>query len=261
MTNGVLECMKMKKTENSYSVYIHTFPNGKQYVGITMTEPARRWNGGSGYRKQPKIMNAIKKYGWENIHHEIVATGLSQKEAEEMEIRLIRDMNTIKNGYNVDNGGNASGTHTEETRTKISRGNKGKKKPPITEERRKMISEKNAGQGNPFYGKHHTAKTKEEHAEFMKGNDYFKGHHHTDEYKRAKSEQMAEKYKDGKNPRCKPVLRIGEDVKEYAGVRLAAREEGVKYSALFTAITKQRELNGFLWRYKNGQKELLPRKV
>ena len=32
---------------NTYSVYLHIFPNGKVYVGITKFKPEYRWNNGN----------------------------------------------------------------------------------------------------------------------------------------------------------------------------------------------------------------------
>ena len=57
-----------------YKVYKHTFPNGKIYIGITSKKNVkRRWgNGGSGYKDQTYMRNAINKYGWENVKHEIL---------------------------------------------------------------------------------------------------------------------------------------------------------------------------------------------
>lgn len=91
-----------------YVVYKHTFPNDKIYIGITKKNPIYRWNKGKGYFTQPKIYNAILKYGWDNIKHEILFDGLSQKEAEQKEIELIKFYNSIENGYNVSTGGEYS---------------------------------------------------------------------------------------------------------------------------------------------------------
>ena len=237
--------------ENSYSVYIHTFPNGKRYIGMTMMDPKKRWNGGSGYRKQPKVMNAIRHFGWENISHEVVASGLSREAAEEMEVHLIAEMDAIRSGYNIDHGGPTKGTHSEETRKKISDGNKGKKKPPVPESVRMAQSQRFMGEKNPFFGRRHKQETKDKHSRFMAGNDYFKGKHHSEEFKRMKSGQMAEKYKDGKNPRCKRVVGIGETVKEYAGLRIAAKAESVSLARMFSAVKNRHPLNGYVWRYKD----------
>ena len=34
-----------------YSVYVHTFPNGKKYVGVTCLPVNARWSNGRGYRQ------------------------------------------------------------------------------------------------------------------------------------------------------------------------------------------------------------------
>lgn len=89
-----------------YSVYIHTNTiNGKRYVGITSMKPKKRWNYGYGYELQPKFYKAITKYGWDKFSHDVVATGLSRDEACDLEKSLIAKYDTIKNGYNVSEGG------------------------------------------------------------------------------------------------------------------------------------------------------------
>lgn len=72
--------------------------------------------------------NAILKYGWNNIEHELLYSGLSKEEAEAKEIELIAFYGSVENGYNIDHGGNTTGTHSIETRNKISIANKGIKK-------------------------------------------------------------------------------------------------------------------------------------
>lgn len=107
-----------------YSVYIHTTPNNKKYVGITSLPVNRRWCGGEGYRFQTLFYRAIVKYGWDNITHEIVAEGLTREEAIDLEINLISHYNTTnpKFGYNQTAGGEGhSGTPLSmETKRKLS---------------------------------------------------------------------------------------------------------------------------------------------
>lgn len=55
-----------------YSIYVHTFPNGKTYVGITMRDVSIRWGNGNNYTNCRAVNRAIKKYGWENIKHDVV---------------------------------------------------------------------------------------------------------------------------------------------------------------------------------------------
>lgn len=64
----------------TYTVYKHTSPNGKVYIGITKLSVERRWQEGKNYKTSNHFNNAIKKYGWDNIKHEILFTGLSRSE-------------------------------------------------------------------------------------------------------------------------------------------------------------------------------------
>lgn len=104
-----------------WTVYVHTNKiNGKKYIGITSRKPEVRWKkDGKGYR-EGKFRYAIKKYGWDNFDHEIIATGLTNDEANKMEIELIDKFNTRddKYGYNIVIGGGSSigFTHSEETK-------------------------------------------------------------------------------------------------------------------------------------------------
>ena len=106
-----------------YSVYKHTTPSGKVYIGITSKPPEKRWLNGRGYRENFHFFNAIKKFGWNNIQHEILAVGLSKAEAEQMEISLIAqyDSTNQAKGYNFTNGGQCVGTLTEKQKQTISR--------------------------------------------------------------------------------------------------------------------------------------------
>ena len=98
--------------QKSWTVYKHTFPNGKVYIGITGLDVNRRWRDGFGYLdksndykySQRRMFKAIVKYGWINISHEIVAEGLSEQEAKIMEMQLIGQYksNDHQFGYNID---------------------------------------------------------------------------------------------------------------------------------------------------------------
>lgn len=111
----------------NYKVYKHTFPNGKIYIGITNMSVNRRWrNNGEGYKGQ-FVYNAIKKYGWENVKHEVLFENLTQQEAEQKEIKLITfyKSNQREFGYNLANGGSSLGMHSEESKRKMSESRKG----------------------------------------------------------------------------------------------------------------------------------------
>ena len=87
-----------------YLVYAHIFPNGKRYIGITRNAE-KRWRNGEGYKTQGKVYNAINRYGWDNIQHEILIDGLEKEQAEKIEQVLIQAYDSIENGYNTSIGG------------------------------------------------------------------------------------------------------------------------------------------------------------
>lgn len=106
-----------------YCVYKHTCPNGKAYIGITKNVE-QRWNLGHGYDTQ-LFGRAVKKYGWNNIKHEILLDGLTKEEAEQKEIELIEKYNLTNKqyGYNIMLGGQSGARGievSEETRKKMS---------------------------------------------------------------------------------------------------------------------------------------------
>lgn len=130
----------------NYKVYVHIFPNGKKYIGITKQEVEKRWLKGNGYKENKYMFRAIKKYGWENIKHIVLFENLTKEEAEQKEIELIKffKSNERQYGYNIQNGGNCIGTFSEETKKKISKALKG-----------------NINGINSRRGKHHTESAKE----------------------------------------------------------------------------------------------------
>jgi len=107
---------------NNYIVYKHTFPNGKIYIGITCRKPKLRWKNGNGYSSNIYMQNAINKYGWNNIKHEILKTGLTLNEACKLERQFINDFksNEREFGYNIESGGTQGKEISDETRLKLS---------------------------------------------------------------------------------------------------------------------------------------------
>lgn len=112
-----------------YKVYMHLFPNGKRYIGITSQELHSRFDNGNGYKGNP-MKRAIKKYGWENIKHFLLFDNLTKDDAEKKEIELIKkyNSNNIKYGYNIASGGHSSNgcKHSDITKKKMSDWHKGK---------------------------------------------------------------------------------------------------------------------------------------
>lgn len=139
----------------SYIVYKHTTPSNKIYIGITGTSTNQRWNNGKGYAKHPYFYNAIKKYGWDNITHEILFDNLTKEDAciKEKELIKFYNSNNPKYGYNMTSGGEMCTWNelarnnlaksklghitSEQTKLKISNSEKGK---IVSEESKQKMS-------------------------------------------------------------------------------------------------------------------------
>ena len=235
----------------NYTVYKHTSPTGKVYIGITGISAEKRWGyNGNGYHGQP-FYNAILKYGWDNIKHEILFTGLTKKEAEIKEIELIAlyRANNSKCGYNADNGGFSVGRCGEQTKKKISESRKGivpwnKGIPRTAEERHKMsISHigKTKGEKNGNYGKPMSAEAKAKLSKANKGNPAWnKGKKNTC------TEQQVRKIKEANS---KPVVCVETSV-VYPSVMDASKSVGVSAAAVVNCLKgKTNKSGGYHWRY------------
>ena len=100
---------------HNYCVYELIFPNGKRYIGLTGQKPESRWKNGRGYKGQ-LVYKPIKKYGWKNIKHIVIANRLTQKQAIRLEKYLIGyyKSNNPLFGYNCTEGGECG--HVKERR-------------------------------------------------------------------------------------------------------------------------------------------------
>jgi len=157
------------KNMNTWMVYVHTTPNNKKYVGITSVGINKRWGKNGGHYKGQMFYRAIKKYGWGNINHEIIAENIFYNKAKDIEIFLIEFFRTHEYdfGYNLTKGGDGHNgvKASEETKekqrnnregikacgygnfpsdkTKQKMSNSGKNKVFTNETRKKMSVEKN----------------------------------------------------------------------------------------------------------------------
>lgn len=212
----------------TFCVYKHTFPNGKIYIGITGQNPNRRWMNGHGYKEQPYVYNAILKFGWENIKHEVLFSHLSKEEAEGKEIELIKAYRSNRKtyGYNVANGGLTTGMVSEETKRKISEAQKGRK-------------------GNPTWlGKHHSPETKAKLSEMHKGEkNPMYGKHIPPEVKL----KMSESHKRCKL--CKPVVCI-ETSEQFVSISEAARKMSMSEGSIVMVLQgKRKSAKGYTFRF------------
>lgn len=137
----------------TFMVYKHlNKTNGKVYIGITSQKAEKRWGRGSKYGSQ-HFGRAIKKYGWDNFDHIIIAENLSKEDACELEKILIKAYNSTNPlyGYNEAQGGDGGGMynkhHTEKAKEMISQAMKGVQ---FTEEHKRHISEAKQGINHHF---------------------------------------------------------------------------------------------------------------
>jgi group I intron endonuclease len=141
--------------DKEWCVYMHTNNiNNKKYIGMTCDVSSRFEKNGEGYLHknkegkytQPAFAYAINKYGWDNFTHKIIKDNLLKEEADELEIKMIKEYDTQNpnKGYNIRNGG-SNGHLSEETKKKL----------------RETMTGRYDGENNPFYGKQHSQETKD----------------------------------------------------------------------------------------------------
>lgn len=267
-----------------YTVYMHVSPSGKKYIGITSQKPKDRWGNGNGYKRNQYFYKAIRKYGWNNFQHIIIMAGLTKEEAENLEITLISQYDTTnkEKGYNIENGGNCFGTHSEETKAKIaekSKGNKsssgrkiskehiqalyegrlrkGYKRKPLSPETKSRISAANTGKK---FSAEHIQHLKDSHLSMSGKNNPMYGKKHSEETKRkisekAKGRKLTEQQKKAISDRVhkKMVIQMdfnGNALNKYNSIKEAADAVNAKSQNIgAVCIGKQKSCRGFLWRY------------
>lgn len=124
--------------EGVYSVYMHRHKdNGKIYIGCTKKKLSKRFENGNGYKKCTRFWEAIQADGFNSFEHIVVADGLTQAEAYEMEERLIDLHNAMcpDCGYNMRRGG-LHNTPCEDVGRRISKAKMGHK---VAEETRAKL--------------------------------------------------------------------------------------------------------------------------
>lgn len=109
--------------ERKWLVYVHTNKtNKKRYIGITSQGSIeKRSRYGHAYKHCSHFYRAIKKYGWNNFDHEVLASDLTEVEANTLErfyIAVFRATDP-RFGYNADPGGITSALSPEGRKTMI----------------------------------------------------------------------------------------------------------------------------------------------
>ena len=262
-----------------WCVYKHTSPNGKVYIGITSREPSKRWGHGSSYKRQNKhFWNAIQKYGWENIKHEVLYEGLSEEEAQEKEKELIKSYCSTdpEKGYNLTFGGesfqfseqikekmrgprilseeqrealkergkeqyekNLKGRKpTKEEREKIAAAQRGRKQTQAQKDKRARALKKHWKKVGGFSQEH-----REKISNANKGR----------KYSPETIERMKKAKAPDKNPRSRRVRQIdnGNVIAEYCSAREAERCTGISYTSIVRVCNgvRLKHAGGYKWEY------------
>ena len=201
---------------NYYTIYKHTSPSGKHYIGVTRQQNLnRRWMSGHGYISCPLFNNAIQKYGWKNFTHEILEDYVPIEKINDRECYWIKlyKSNNRDFGYNIEEGGHAYRTFSEETRKKISDVIKGK---PKSKECKQKLRDINLG-------KHLSEETR----------------------KKVSESHFKPVYQLDKN---------GNIINEFDLILAAAQYIHRNNSSISKCCKeKQKTCGGYMWRYKEGQ--------
>lgn len=147
-------------TEKKWCLYRHISPSGKVYIGITSKRPYIRWGlNGNNYISSRAFYNAILKYGWDNIKHEVLFLDLGENKAKELEMSLISHYKKLGISYNITDGGQGTLglTKTLQQKEVLRMAHLGKK---LSQETRKKMSEVRKGKPGTMLGKKHSESTK-----------------------------------------------------------------------------------------------------
>lgn len=228
----------------SYTVYKHTSPSGKVYIGITRDKLQHRWKGGHGYENNTHFFRAIQRYGWAAFKHEVLATGLTEAQAIEKERELIAlyDSTNPAKGYNNDPGG---GVRSAETSAKISAALTGV---PLSQERRQRMSEQRKGrrlseETKEKISRGHKANAKVQ-AHILALNAARAGHAKTAAHRQKIAESQ---------PRRRRVINL-DTCQIFESVHDAAKSCGGTHSNIVQVCTGKRQTAyGYRWAYEEAK--------
>jgi len=235
---------------NTYTVYCHTLrEDGRKYFGATKDSLKHRWANGKGHSYAGRMGKAIAQYGWDAFDHEAIKNNLTEEEAWDLEISLIKEYNTTdeKYGFNSSTGGKAptKGTkRTPEAIEKMRLKNTGlKRSKEFCELMRQMKTGQKQSEATKQklreinLGKKHSEETKEKLRQKMLGNSYGKGYKFTEEQRRISSESKIGRIVSEETKRkisdsnSKPVICV-ETETIYKSAREAERQTGVSYKLI-----------------------------
>ena len=148
--------------------------NDKSYIGKTIHDAEKTRVKQHLYGHGNKLLNmAVKKYGVDVFAYEILHDGIIPELLDSYEIEEITKHNTVSpNGYNLTHGGDGCSA-SPETRVKISKALKGKKR---THKQNQKNSEARKGEKSWNYGKTPSPETRRKISEAKKGKTFSDEH-------------------------------------------------------------------------------------
>lgn len=252
--------------EKEYCVYMHTFPNGKRYVGITCCYPPnRRWQNGHGYSRQDYLYNAIQKYGWDNITHDVLKKDLTAEEAGTLEQEYIQKYKTYDKeyGYNLTDGGEVGYHLSQEHKDKIGKANSGQNNGmyghEYSEAERSILSK-------VWRGRKHSEESRKKMSEYAKAHPEIKSHKgadhpmygkkHSLESKKKMSESAKKRGYCGNNTRIVSMYSHNDEfIRMFQSMAEAQRITGVMEQNIRKVCLGHRKYaGGYIWRYGGGDK-------
>ncbi len=233
-----------------YCVYVHIAPSNRKYVGISC-DPKKRWNEGRGYSKNYIFYRAIKKYGWDNIEHKILYSGLDLEEAKEIEANLISEWHLTdrKYGYNLIDTKNGVSEETRQLMSAARKGNNYCEGRELSDQTRQKISD---SLKRHFSDPKNRDKLHRPHSEETK--EKLRQRVFSEETRaRMSLGQHRRDCSGSRNPSAKAVRQLtltGEPIKEYEYAKLAAQEHNIDLSSIIKCCrNKQKTCGGYRWEY------------
>ena len=193
---------------------------------------------------------AIRKYGWENIRHDILFDGLSLEEAKEVEARLISEwqLTDRKYGYNLVSEKDGICMETHRRMSEAQKGNTNSKGRKLSNDTRQKISlSLKTFYSNP----ENRAALSRKHTEATKAK--LRSRIFSTETR----EKMSKSHYDCsglKNPSAKAIVQLslsGELIREYGYATQASKECNLDLSSIIKCCRgKQKTCGGYRWKYK-----------
>ena len=214
-------------------IYKITNPIGKVYIGESKNID-KRWTAYAclDCKKQPKLYNSLKQYGWKNHKKEKIEFIDDCVLRRKKEIEYINLFNSYNDGLNSTSTNRGPSFLKQESRDKISKIHKGLKKPKTSEK---------------LKNKKKPPRTKEHNEKISKA---LTGYKQSQQHKENKSKAMK-----GKSVTSKWVLQYdlhGVFIKEWSSAKSACLYYGNKDMNGVSAccLGKQKTAFGYVWKFK-----------